>query len=64
MATDRMVVIDHADGRRFAVTPSDYANKAIDDDGNTYQKLGFKIEHWEDGEPYKPASKKSDKDTG
>lgn len=53
----RNIVIEHhADERRCAVTPEDYFSKAIDDEGHTYQQLGWRIVRWEDGEPYRSPS--------
>jgi hypothetical protein len=56
----RMVVIEHKDGRRVAVTPADFRRAKVGPDGETYEEQGFKIQHWEGGEPYEePAPRKS-----
>lgn len=56
----RMVVIEHKDGRRFAVTPHDFTSQKINDDGQTYEDAGFKIQGWEDGEPYEAPKRASE----
>lgn len=55
----RRVVIEHKDGRTYAVTERDFNNVKIEDE-KTYADLGFKIIRWEDGEAYKPASKRAE----
>jgi hypothetical protein len=56
---DRRVVIEHADGRSYAVTLEAYRAQPIDAEGHTYQQLGFKLVRWEDtGEPYKAPSER------
>lgn len=57
---DRMVVIEHKDGRTVAVTPADFRRAKVGPDGETYEQLGFRIRHWEGGEPYEPPAKKGD----
>lgn len=48
----RMVVIEHDDGRRFAVDPKDFYGKPVTADGKTYERAGFRIVRWEDGTEY------------
>lgn len=57
---DRNIVVQHADGRRFAVPLGDYRSKPIDEAGHTYQQLGFRIVSWEGGEPYRPPSERAE----
>ena len=64
----RMVIIEHRDGRRYAVTPGDYRRQNIAPEGEerrTYEESGFRIVSWETGEPYEetratPAATKAD----
>lgn len=49
---DRMVVITHKGGGRVAVTPHDYHHVKVGPEGETYADLGWKIERYEDGQPY------------
>lgn len=56
----RMIVIEHKDGRRVAVTPADYRRAKVGPDGETYEVLGFDVVGYEDGEPYEPPAKKDD----
>lgn len=54
---ERRVFIFHPkDGRRYSVTPKVFTSvkTVVDKDGSeiTYEEAGFKIETWEDGEPY------------
>jgi hypothetical protein len=53
--TERFIVIEHKDGRRVAVTPTDFHRAKVGPDGETYEELKFDVVGWEDGEPYKPA---------
>jgi hypothetical protein len=41
---ERFVVIEHKDGRRYAVAPADFRR--------LYEPEGFEALHYEDGEPY------------
>lgn len=53
----RMIVIEHKDGRRFAVTPADFRAAKVGPEGETYEDMGFTALHYEDGEPYEPPKK-------
>lgn len=50
---ERIVRIEHPDGRRYAVTEATYRHMKFPhfDDG-TYEDAGFKIVSYEDGTPY------------
>lgn len=54
---DRMVVIEHKDGRRVAVTPADFRRAKVGPDGETYEAQGFKVVGYEDGAPYEEPNK-------
>jgi hypothetical protein len=47
-----MLRIAHEDGREYAVTPADFRSAKVGPNGETYEALGFKATHYEDGEPY------------
>lgn len=54
----RMIRIEHADGRAFAVTPADFHRAKVGPDGETYEELKFRVAGgYEDGEPYEPPAK-------
>lgn len=61
---DRMIVIEHKDGRTFAVTPADFRRAKVGPAGETYEELGFKALRYEDGEPYEPPAKKGNASDG
>lgn len=54
----RMIVIEHKDGRRVAVTPADFHRAKVGPEGETYAEMGFKAVAYEDGEPYAPPARK------
>lgn len=47
-------VIQDAEGRRYAVTPTAFADAALGPAGQSYQALGWQIVCYEDGSPYVP----------
>jgi len=61
---DRMIVIEHKDGRRVAVTPHAYTHAKVGPEGETYEALGFRVVSYEEGEPYEPAAKKGTRGDG
>lgn len=53
----RIVRIEHPDGRRYAVTEAAFLHtKQPQFDGGTYQDAGFKIVSYEDGTAYEEGS--------
>ena len=56
---DRMVIIEHTDGRRVAVTPRDFAHAKVGPAGETYEEMKFKIVSYEDGTDYEPPAPKA-----
>lgn len=46
-----LVIIEHDDGRRYAVDPHDFYEKPVLE-GKTYERSGFRIVAWEDGSAY------------
>lgn len=56
---ERMVIIEHKDGRRVAVTPRDFAHAKVGPEGETYEELKFKIVSYEDGTDYEPPAAKA-----
>ena len=55
---ERFVVIEHADGRRFAVSLADFHKAKVGPNGETYEELKFKPVSYEGGEPYVAPTKK------
>jgi hypothetical protein len=54
----RMIVIEHKDGRVYAVTPADFHHAKVGPNGETYEEMGFRAVRYEDGEPYEAPKKK------
>lgn len=50
----KMVVIEHRDGRRYAVTPADFHHARTGAGGETYEEQGFRIQRYLDGSAYEP----------
>lgn len=48
----KMVIIEHQDGRRYAIQSADYRRKRGME--RTYEEQGFAVAGYEDGEPYEP----------
>lgn len=53
---EKRVIIEHKDGRRYGIAPSDFDKLKVEGD-QSYKDLGFKIVGHEDGEPYSPPEK-------
>ena len=48
------LVIQHADGRIYAVLHENFHNMIVTRDGHTYEEIGFLPVAFEDGTPHDP----------